>query len=178
MALVSRDDTGNLADVLHSIIEQNKVHLGVHFVVVTESVSEFGGQIVDLGELVVELFIEALDEVGEDKRLGVFLLEELAQVEFGEGLLDLFGAEKTVLDKVLDGDETITVDALGLVDPQFDQLVGLLDGFLFGNKEALENIGQVTHVEFIMEVDGGLTERRHDISVHCQRALDDLWNQL
>ena len=63
------------------------------------------------------------------------------------------------------------------MDPQFDQKVGFLDGFTLGNEEALENVGQVTHVEFVMEVDGSLTERSSDISVELKGAFDDWSNQ-
>ena len=63
------------------------------------------------------------------------------------------------------------------MDPQFDQQVGFLDGFTLSNEEALENVGQVTHVEFVMEVDGSLTERSSDISVELKGAFDDWSNQ-
>jgi len=117
VALVSRNNTGNLANVLHGIVEQYEVHLSVHFVVVTESVSQFEAEVVNLGELIVEFFIEASNEVGEHERLGGRLLEVLAQVEFGERLLADFRSKFAVLAQVFGGDQTITVDALGLVDP-------------------------------------------------------------
>jgi len=63
------------------------------------------------------------------------------------------------------------------VDPQFDQKVGFLDGFTLSNEEALENVGQVTHVEFVMEVDGSFTERSSDISMELKGAFDDWGNQ-
>ena len=63
------------------------------------------------------------------------------------------------------------------MDPQFDQKVGFLDGFTLCNEEALENVGQVTHVEFVMEVDGSFTERSSDISVELKGAFDDWSNQ-
>ena len=53
MSLVSRNNTGNLTNVFHGIIEQNKVHLSVHFVVIAESVSQFEGQVINLGELII-----------------------------------------------------------------------------------------------------------------------------
>jgi len=51
------------------------------------------------------------------------------------------------------------------MDPQFDQQIGLLDGFNLRNKQALENIGQVAHVELVVEVDSCLTERRNDVTM-------------
>jgi len=95
--LGSGNNAGNLAHVLHGIVEQHQVHLGVHFVVLAESVSQFGSEIVHLGELVVQLFIKALHEVGKSERLRDGLCEVLAQVEFGERLLDDFSSKVSVL---------------------------------------------------------------------------------
>jgi len=59
------------------------------------------------------------------------------------------------------------------MDPQFDQQIGLLDGFNLRNQQALENIGQVAHVELVVEVDSCLTERSNDVTMQLESALDD-----
>jgi hypothetical protein len=74
--------------------------------------------------------------------------------------------------------ETITVDTLGLVDPEFDEHVGLLDGLLFSDKETLEDIGQVTHIELVMEVNSSLTEGTLDVTVKLESSLNNGCNQL
>ena len=104
-------------------------------------------------------------------------MEVFAQVEFGEGLLADFRSKFAVLAQVFGGDQSITVDALGLVDPQFNQKIGFLDRFNLCNEQSLENVGQVTHVEFVMEVDGSLTESLRDVRMELQGALDDRSNQ-
>jgi hypothetical protein len=57
--------------------------LSVNLIVIADSVSHFEAEVVNFGELIVELFIEASNEVGEHERLGGRLLEVYAQVEFG-----------------------------------------------------------------------------------------------
>jgi len=97
VALVSGNNTGNLANMLHCIVEQHEVHLGVHFVVFTESVSQFASEIVHLGELIVQLFIKALNEVSKSERLRNGLCEVLGQVEFRERLLADFSSKISIL---------------------------------------------------------------------------------
>jgi hypothetical protein len=97
VSLICRNNTGNLADVLHGIVEQHEVHLGVHFIVIAESVSQFKAEVVNLGELVVKFIIESSHEVGENKRLRCGFKEVLAQVEFGEGLFADFSSKIAIL---------------------------------------------------------------------------------
>jgi len=79
---------------------------------------------------------------------------------------------------VVSGDETITVDTLGLVKPQLDKVIGFLDGLGLGDEETLENVGQMTHIELIMEVEGGLSEGGLNTAVEGQSRLDDGGDQL
>jgi hypothetical protein len=51
------------------------------------------------------------------------------------------------------------------VKPELDKNIGFLNGLLLGDEETLENVGQVTHIEFVMEVDGSLTEILFNVSV-------------
>jgi len=44
------------------------------------------------------------------------------------------------------------------VDPELHEVVWLLDGLKLGCEQPLEHIGQMSHVELIMEVLGGLSE--------------------
>jgi len=128
--------------------------------------------------LIVFLLIKTFDEVGKDKRFGNWGLEIFGQVEFGERFLSDIGSQGAVLSQVLGVDQTITVDTFGLVDPQFDKHVGFLDAILSGDKETLEDVGQVTDVELVVEVLSGLTEGTLDITVQLEGGLDDWDNQL
>jgi len=64
------------------------------------------------------------------------------------------------------------------VKPQLDKLIWLLDGLGFSNEQTLENVGQVAHVELIVEVQGSLTESLFNLAVNGQSRLDDWCNQL
>jgi hypothetical protein len=97
VALVGGNNSGNLADVLHGIVEQHEVHLGVHFIVIAESVSQFEAKVVNLWELIVELVIEATNEIRKNKRFGGGLQEVLAQVEFGKRLFTDFSSKIAIL---------------------------------------------------------------------------------
>lgn len=59
------------------------------------------------------------------------------------------------------------------MDPHLDQIIGLFDGLRLGNKETLENVSQVTHIEFVMEVDGSLPEILFDFTVEGESGLND-----
>lgn len=158
MSASIRDYTGDLAAMLHGIFEKNQVHDGVSIVVVTKSLCESSGHGGLTGESIVHLVVEGGDEVGEDKRLRVLLLVELTKLSPGEGLLGEISSESSESFKVLWADQTITVDTLALVSPKLDQVVGLLDGLLTSLQDSLEHVRQMTHVEFVMEVDRGLLE--------------------
>ena len=62
--------------------------------------------------------------------------------------------------QMLGANKTITIDALTLVSPQLNKVVRLLDGFLVRLEHTLHDIGQVTHIEFVMEVNGCLLKQR------------------
>jgi len=105
-------------------------------------------------------------------------LVELAQVCAWELLLGQISSERFVLLEVLWADQTITVDTLALVSPQLDQVIWLFDGLLARLEHTLEDIGQVTHVEFVMEIDRGLLEGSFDLQVQAESSLDHAWHQL
>ena len=65
MSLVSGNNTSDLADVFHSVFEKHKIHLCVHFVVVTKNISKTDCQIINFGENVVNFIIEAVYEIGK-----------------------------------------------------------------------------------------------------------------
>lgn len=75
-------------------------------------------------------------------------------------------------------DQSVSVDALALVHPQLNQIVGLLDSVLLGLKHALEHVRQVTHVEFVVEIDGCFSESALHILMQTQRRLDQWGKQL
>ena len=57
--------------------------------------------------------------------------------------------------------------------PKFDKLVRFFNCFLFSNKKALENIGQVTNVELIVEVERSFTEVSFDFRMELQGLLNN-----
>jgi hypothetical protein len=74
-------------------------------------------------------------------------------------------------------DETISVDTLGLVEPQFDEVVWLFNGLWLGDEETLENVGEVAHIKFVVEVERSLTEVLFDLSVKGKSRFDDWSNE-
>jgi hypothetical protein len=68
--------------------------------------------------------------------------------------------------KVSSIDETISVNTFELMDPQLYHVVVILDRLWFSLENALEDISQVTHIEFVVEVNGRLLKLFFDERVH------------
>jgi len=115
------------------------------------------GELIGVLELIIELIIKTCNEVGEDKWLWI-VTEILLQVELREGFGHKFGTDTLVCGKVIGIDESITIDSFGLMNPKLYKVIWLLDGFSLGSQKTLENIGQMSDCELIMEVLGGLSE--------------------
>ena len=133
---------------------------------------------VTVGELVVEFVVEGGHKVGEDEWLGVFGLEEVGEVGSREGLLLVVEEVRAEGGQVGRVHQSVSVDALALVHPQFYQVVRLLYRVLFRLKHTLEHIRQVTYVEFVMEINSGLSESALDILMQTERRLDERSEQL
>jgi hypothetical protein len=84
--------------------------------------------------------------------------EIFLKIEFGERFGDKLSFDGSVCGKMLWRYKSITIDSFSLMYPQLDKIIWLLDDFLFGSEKSLEHIGQVTNVEFVMEVLSGLSE--------------------
>ena len=69
-------------------------------------------------------------------------------------------------------DESISIDTFTLVHPKSSQIVWFLDGLEFGLEKTLEDIGQMTNIEFIVEVDGSLSEVSLDFALEIEGCLD------
>lgn len=55
-------------------------------------------------------------------------------------------------------DESITIDSFSFMYPKLYEIVWFSNGFLFGLEETLEHVGQMSNIEFIMEVLSSLSE--------------------
>jgi len=60
--------------------------------------------------------------------------------------------------EILSGDETITVGTLALVNPELNEFIWLSKLVRIGEKKSLENIGHVSQVKLVVEVDGCFSE--------------------
>lgn len=87
------------------------------------------------------------------------------------------GSKGPVCSQIFGIYKPITEDSIALVYPESDKVVWFLDGILFSLKQSLEHIGQVTHVELIMEVLSSLSELKLDITEKRQSALYNWTNQ-
>lgn len=164
--------------MLHRILEQNQVHDSIELIVRVETLSEPLRHSFGIREHVVQLVIQATDEVGEHQDFRRILVKELLQIELREALGADITGELAIFGQVRVRNESVTIDTLSLVHPKFDQFLRLGDSFDLGVKQTLEHVGQVTHVEFVMEVRRSLTEVASDLGVQVQSRLDDDLNLL
>lgn len=162
--------------MLHGILEQYEVHDGIYIIVLTKGEVKHLGEGIDVGELIVKFLIESSNEVSEDERLRSST-EVLLQVELGEGLGRDISGKLTIFSQVRIADKSISINSLGLVHPQSDELIRLFNSFRFGIKDSLEDVSQVTNIEFIMEVLCSLSELLSggNIRVELQGSLDHKW---
>jgi len=73
---------------------------------------------------------------------------------------------------VLWADQSISIDSLALVSPKLHKVIRLLDSFMSSLKDTLEHVGEMTHIELIMEVDRSLLERSLDFLVQVEGSLN------
>ena len=55
-------------------------------------------------------------------------------------------------------DKTIAVDSLGLMQPQSDDSLLIYKLVRLGHQDTAEDIGNVSHIELVMEIHGSLSE--------------------
>jgi len=107
--------------------------------------------------LIVKLIIKASDELRKDEWLWSSA-KVLLQIKFGERLLAAVGSKSSEDSQVFGIDKSISEDSFAFVDPKSNQVVWFLNCILFGLQKTLEHIGQMTDIEFVMEVLGSLPE--------------------
>lgn len=88
-------------------------------------------------------------------------------------LLDDVCGQLQLLFDMFFGHETIAVDALALVDPEFGDLVCVLVVLRFCLQDTQEHAGQVADIEFVVEVGGGLFELVHYFLMEDQCAFTE-----
>jgi len=76
------------------------------------------------------------------------------------------------------GYKSISVDSLALVDPHLDKFIWVSNLILLSHKESLENISQMTHIEFVMEINGCFLEVPLYLSLDVQSRFDDWKDKL
>jgi hypothetical protein len=75
--------SGNLANVLHCILEEHQVHDGVGIVVFSKGFSKSQSELFCILELIIEFIIKTTNELGENEWLSVGT-EVLLKVELRE----------------------------------------------------------------------------------------------
>lgn len=85
MTLIGSNDSANLTDVFHGILEQYKVHDCIHIVVFSKSLVKSLGHSIGSWELVIQFIIQRTHELSKDKWFWSGT-EVLLQVEFRECL--------------------------------------------------------------------------------------------
>jgi hypothetical protein len=85
VALIGSNYSGDLTSVLHGILEEYEIHDCINVIVLSQGEVESISEGIDVGELIVKLFIEAMHEVGKDERLRSSTEEFLnVSLELGE----------------------------------------------------------------------------------------------
>ena len=80
--------------------------------------------------------------------------------------------------QVLFIDKSVSINALTLVYPKSCEIVWLFYGFNFGFEETLEDIGQVTNIELIVEVNSSLPEISFDFILEIECSFDHTSNAI
>jgi hypothetical protein len=101
------------------------------------------------------------------------LSEVFGQVEAREGFLAGVSHDGSVILQIGRADESVSIDTLALVDPQADEVIRFLDSLDLCSQETLEHVGQVTHVELVMEVSRSFTELLGHLVVELESLLND-----
>ena len=129
--------------------------------------------------MIVKIFIKRSDEICEYKRLWVLLLEVFHKILSWESFLGMIVADKFSISlQVLFIDKSVSINALTLVNPKSCEIVWLFYGFNFGFKETLEDIGQVTNIELIVEVNSSLPEISFDFILEIECCFDHTSNAI
>mmetsp|Transcript_1310 Transcript_1310/g.2319 ORF Transcript_1310/g.2319 Transcript_1310/m.2319 type:complete len:350 (-) Transcript_1310:6629-7678(-) len=133
VATLIEHDANNASNVAHSILEEDQVHGSVGLVVLLKGTLENVRHVTVLKDLVVHLIRDVLGEVAEDEGIGILVGVELGNGEGGEDLLTLLLSQSVVLSQVFRAHKTVTINALGLMQPKKDKLLCCLELIRFGN---------------------------------------------
>ena len=174
MATRVGDDAADSADVLHCVFEQHEIHRRICLVVLREGVLQNFLKHRELVDVVVDLFLDTTSEVAEDERLGVVLFVELLDARNFEELPCDGLRVLVVRREILDGNKTIRIHALRLVQPQLGELVDVVEVLRSREEQALKHVAEVAHRELVVEVHRSLAEARDDLFVVRQRSLNQL----
>jgi hypothetical protein len=106
-------------------------------------------------------------------------LEVLHKILSWEGFLGMIVANEFFISlQVLLIDKSISIDTFTLVHPKSSQIVWFFDGLKFGLQKTLEDIGQMTNIEFIVEVDGSLSKVSLYFTLEIEGCLDHTGNAI
>jgi len=144
VAAGGEDDAADLADVLDRVLEEHEIHDWVVVVVLLQCVLHLLEDFVVRDLVVVAVHLYAQREVAEDQVLRRLPGEVLGKVELGELLLDDVEDAVLVLDEVRRTNQAIAVGALTLMDPEFEDLVGLVVLVEVREQQALEDVAYVS----------------------------------
>jgi len=155
-----KNNTSNTADVFHGILEQDKTHKGIVIIILSQSLRDVLFHIVICNLIIESIRVDTRNEVTENEILWG-ISEVPWEIEFIRELLPYdFKHTFFVSLEILSRDETITVGTLALVDPELNEFIGLGKLVWIGEKKSLENIGHVSQVKLVVEVDGCFSEIR------------------
>jgi len=126
-----------------------------------------------IGHLVINTFTsDSVHEITEKKIFGILGLEVSGEIEFGELFFNQVKHKGFVGYDVFHGNQSVTVSSFAFMDPDFNEFFRVLELLGVGNQKTVENVTDVSNIEFIMEVNSGFSERLHNTSMEHQISLD------
>lgn len=177
MTLVRCNDSADLANVLHCIIEKYEIHDSIDIIILSETLLESVLHGFLSWELIVKFVIKTTHELSKDQRFRISS-KVFLQVELGETLGLAIIGKLSIKSKIFCIDEPISEDSLALMDPESYQVFRLFNCIYFSLKQSLEDICQVTNIELIVEVLCSLSELVRHVSKQLESALHQGLNLL
>jgi hypothetical protein len=151
------NNSANTGDMLHSLLEKHEFHGGNVFVVIVELTVKGRRKFFGVfdGSVRGIVTLAGINERSEDKRRSedsrFLVVNELLFLGGNHGL--------HVLVVILIEDKSILPDTVALVSPKSTDFHRLSFEFLGGGvTDVLDNLGEISHVELVMELESGGSE--------------------
>jgi len=119
-----------------------------------------------IGHLVINTFTsDSVHEITENKIIGILGLKVSCEIEFGELFFNQVKHKGLVGYDVFHGNQSITVSSFTFMDPYFNEFFRVLELLGVGDQKTVENVTDVSNIEFVVEINSGFSERLYNTSM-------------